>query len=584
MPSFSLVIEYLTGYAVATDPANRERAEWPPHPARIFMALAAAHFETDGSPEEKQAEREALELLATLPPPDMRIPEHSPRDVVQEFVPVNDMELPSLKTIDGWDMSKKEDIKACRHNMLIPAYRVTNRKERFFPRVHVGSEPLRLTWGLPEDRSDNYLNALESICRNVTRIGHSSSLVWARVERDSSIASVAPTHVPDETGLGIKLRTPFPTMLQSLRDDYGQDARNVFEQLHAEDKRLQEQIEQLESDRKQIKGKDAKARKLPYDEQIESKKTERTGLAERLKNGPPAPIRPRISHAASYSPVTPKHELGETTIFDPNFIILREAHDAPQTFGLESTAAITHALRGLLMSEPKAQPVPSWVSGHEPDGRKLESGHHLALIPLAFIGRPWVNVEQYADGHLMGIGIVLPRSVPLRDRAKQLAPILFNTSTNTPSTLDLTMGRAGVWKLVRETDSLPRQTLRTETYTAANTMWASVTPVLLDRIPKTERVKDPIAWREEVADIVARSCNNIGLPDPITVRVEKTPFFRGSLRAMPGQGGFPQLRKDKHQVHVIIEFDRPVQGPVLIGAGRFRGYGLMRPWKNEEGA
>ena len=42
MPSFSFVIEYLTGYAVATDPANREQAEWPPHPARVFMALAAA--------------------------------------------------------------------------------------------------------------------------------------------------------------------------------------------------------------------------------------------------------------------------------------------------------------------------------------------------------------------------------------------------------------------------------------------------------------------------------------------------------------------------------------------------------------
>ena len=47
MPSLSLVIEYLTGYAVATDAANREQAEWPPHPARVFMALAAAHFETE---------------------------------------------------------------------------------------------------------------------------------------------------------------------------------------------------------------------------------------------------------------------------------------------------------------------------------------------------------------------------------------------------------------------------------------------------------------------------------------------------------------------------------------------------------
>ena len=57
MASFSLVIEYLTGYAVATDPSSRQKPEWPPHPARVYMALAAAHFETDGSLEDKRAGR-----------------------------------------------------------------------------------------------------------------------------------------------------------------------------------------------------------------------------------------------------------------------------------------------------------------------------------------------------------------------------------------------------------------------------------------------------------------------------------------------------------------------------------------------
>lgn len=49
-------IRYLTGWSLATDPADRQRPEWPPHPDRVFMALAAAHFETDGG----DAEREAL--------------------------------------------------------------------------------------------------------------------------------------------------------------------------------------------------------------------------------------------------------------------------------------------------------------------------------------------------------------------------------------------------------------------------------------------------------------------------------------------------------------------------------------------
>ncbi len=57
MPSLTLGWEYLTGYAVATDPSSRERAEWPPHPARVFMALAAAWFETEPPASESNAQR-----------------------------------------------------------------------------------------------------------------------------------------------------------------------------------------------------------------------------------------------------------------------------------------------------------------------------------------------------------------------------------------------------------------------------------------------------------------------------------------------------------------------------------------------
>jgi CRISPR-associated protein Csb2 len=183
----------------------------------------------------------------------------------------------------------------------------------------------------------------------------------------------------------------------------------------------------------------------------------------------------------------------------------------------------------------------------------------------------------------MGVGIVLPRELSYRERASVLSSILFDERTNEPKALELKMGRASTWKIVRETSLSPKQTLQTVTYAAPSLSWASVTPVLLDRMPKSDRIQEPIAWREEVASIIAQSCHRVGLPDPVSIRVEKTPFFRGSLRAMPGQGGFPQLRKDKFQVHVSIEFEKQVQGPMLLGAGRFRGYGLMRPWTSEDG-
>ena len=55
----ALGIRYLTKYAVATNLA-RQPAEWPPHPGRVFMAMAASHFESGADAEELTA----LEWLA----------------------------------------------------------------------------------------------------------------------------------------------------------------------------------------------------------------------------------------------------------------------------------------------------------------------------------------------------------------------------------------------------------------------------------------------------------------------------------------------------------------------------------------
>jgi CRISPR-associated protein Csb2 len=522
MASFSLVIEYLTGYAVATDPATRERAEWPPHPARVYMAMAAAHFETDVPTGQKQAEREALEWLATLDPPDLVVPNHAVRDVLDVYVPVNDMELPALKTIQNWNSATKsgsDSIKAAR--TIVPAYR-TNKQPRTFPRVYVGNEPVRLIYRVDPTNASKHVRALESLCRHVTRIGHSSSLVWMRLERHGQDASPEPTHRRDESNLGRRCRVPDGRLLARLERDY---------------------------------------------------------------NVKPTSRRPVVSLHSAYAEAShrlPLADEGPASPFDPNFLVLRFSHDSQQTLGLESTIQLVSALRKHMMDVTGRNNSPAWVSGHEPNGDKLQSGDHIAIIPLAFVGRPWIGVEQHADGHLLGLGLLIPRDVPMRDRARIFAPIFFDDD-NAPKPIPLSLARAGNVTVERDTRFEPPRTLRADTYALTSTSWASITPVLLDRMPKADRRTDAPAWRDEVAGIIADSCTRVGLPIPVTVRVEKTPFFHGSLRAMPGQGGFPQLRKDKFQVHVQLDFSRPVTGPVLLGAGRFRGYGLMGPWQQPEG-
>ena len=96
---FALGLRYLNGWSmVAADGARKQRAEWPPHPDRIFMALAAAWFETGGdsaavADEAYRREGEALRWLEALPPPAIAASDVTDRNVVVGYVPVNDVQV-----------------------------------------------------------------------------------------------------------------------------------------------------------------------------------------------------------------------------------------------------------------------------------------------------------------------------------------------------------------------------------------------------------------------------------------------------------------------------------------------------------
>jgi CRISPR-associated protein Csb2 len=361
-------------------------------------------------------------------------------------------------------------------------------------------------------------------------------------------ATPAATHTVDQLHGEYSLRLTHTGAISKLEQAYNGQSIEAFHDLDAK--------------RNRAKGKE--------------KNRLKTMLAEQFPHGEPKSQYPSFSIRTNYRRIEPTTPDLPHSLFDPNLIVLGEAEDTQQTFGLESTSLVVTALRDLIMSKSPIQPPPAWVSGHESNGEKLQSSAHIALIPLAFVGSP------YADGHLMGAGIIFPRSVSYMDRARVLSGILFNQENNDPAILSLLMGKAGTWRIARDTSPPHQQTLQANNYTRASQTWASVTPIVLDRMPKADRVNDPIGWREQTAEIIARSCVNIDLPEPSSVRVEKTPFFRGSLRAMPGQGGFPLLRQGRFQVHAMLTFSKCITGPVLIGAGRFRGYGLCRPWRDEQ--
>ncbi|HSW09329.1 MAG TPA: type I-U CRISPR-associated protein Csb2 [Bacillota bacterium] len=516
----ALGIRYLNGFAAASQPGHQSEPEWPPHPARVFMALAAAHFETGADP----CEREALLWLGALPAPTLRAPDATLRSVITHYVPVND------KTGD----------KTNPPTAIIQSFPglARERQPRTFGRVWLEDEHVYLAW-TNATGDERALSALGALCRKVTRIGHSMSMVQMWVA--SAEEAGEPNWVPDGDRAEIHLRVPGPGTLADLERRYnGLEVQAYTSALLAAEEAV-----------------DAKSR------------TEaRRRLREDFGASPPQRLRPQIPFYQGYArPVNGEQRFRVAgTAFSPHLITFTlEPYDAPyRELDLLCVTALTQHWREALVSQSSdmLERVREIVSGRSRDGC-LFAGPHLAFVPLAFAGQP------YADGHLLGIAVALPLALGLEER-RQVLRVLGRVN-------ELRLGRLGVWRLERDTSERPAVNLRTETWTSypdGATHWSTVTPIVFDRHPKST---DRGEYQRQVAEMFATGCAAIGLPRPSEVIVTPVSAHRG----VPPAYAFPRVqRKDgseRRHAHTILVFDQPVHGPILIGAGRYRGYGVARP-------
>ncbi len=574
MSDLAIAWEYLTGYCVASNASRRERVEWPPHPARVFMAIAAAWFETEPTDDDEQLQREhkaeglALRWLESLGDPEVSLPEvqnEFERSSVDVFVPINDSAGPSA-------------------SILQSASTLTRDKQpRTFPRIFVGNDPCVLTWPSVSNL-EQYNDALARLCGKVTRIGHPSSLVrmWIAGEEEFSLPQ-RERFVPDSSTFDARMRSVPQGCLNYLTECFGKAGRDRHEFLSI-------QIESLKEQQSQIKGKGAKEAKAELAEQIRILETERDKVS-------PRPIvRPSISYATSYRrvEVSEEREVCKTG-FDSDLLVL--VAQPGNRFSAASSLLVTQTLRKTIMSVCD-DPIPSWISGHHVEGEPLRDGvGHIACIPLLSTGFP------YSDGHLMGVGIAFPRTVARKDRGNALRSLLINEDRSDKE-VELKLGRLGECRLVLRDWSESRIALNPETWTASPDgceTWASVTPVVLDRFPKSDRLKQRSQWTQEVIEMVANACVNIGLPHPTEIDVDTTSWQTGTPRALqkhrPLRGhladnktlaalgdGYPTFpakggNAARPQLHVWLRFSQPVNGPVILGAGRYLGYGLCSPWR-----
>ena len=147
--------------------------------------MAAGYFEGG----ESAVERAALEWLEQAPAPALYASDSDHRSAVETYVPVND-----------------------EHGGILQR----SRQSRVFPRTRPHDECVYYVWQSVPGK--DIREGLESVCKKVTRIGHSSSAVQMWVAADGTVLD--PNWIPAE-GIGdLRMRITGKGTLQMLSDSF----------------------------------------------------------------------------------------------------------------------------------------------------------------------------------------------------------------------------------------------------------------------------------------------------------------------------------------------------------------------------
>jgi CRISPR-associated protein Csb2 len=200
---------------------------------------------------------------------------------------------------------------------------------------------------------------------------------------------------------------------------------------------------------------------------------------------------------------------------------------------------------------------------------------HLAIAPFAFLG------SEYADGHVFGFALIPPgegellASEDFRNALRAVAEWKEDKGWR-----ELQLVGDGFDLTFTPSGEAERRSLDPAPYVAVAKTWATCTPIVLDRHLKA---KENAEREAEIARLVNQACANIGLPEPVRISAGKHSAVRGAPSAYPSGRAprwtgwrLPMSLASRQLTHAVLQFDAPVRGPLILGAGRFSGLGLCR--------
>ncbi|MCL2090399.1 MAG: type I-U CRISPR-associated protein Csb2 [Micrococcales bacterium] len=215
------------------------------------------------------------------------------------------------------------------------------------------------------------------------------------------------------------------------------------------------------------------------------------------------------------------------------------------------TTLLTSALRAAVLSAA-GDDAPSALHGHGADGRP-----HVAFLALPHVG------YEHSDGHLLGMAVAVPE-LPQDERRTVLQAVHRLRREN--QTVQLRVGRLGTVELLWAPGEQRPFGASAERWRSGSKRWVSATPVVLDRYPKS-------AGRLE--ETICESVVMVGLPEPVDIQVSRGALQPGAVQLRPDD--LPKRTRGRPYQHVALTFDRTVHGPVMVGAGRYLGVGLLAP-------
>ena len=194
---------------------------------------------------------------------------------------------------------------------------------------------------------------------------------------------------------------------------------------------------------------------------------------------------------------------------------------------------------------------PAVLHGHGLERRGYELARYLALPDVGF---------AHSRGRIHGLAVWLP---PGSD-----PQVAERVRTAARSIRELVGGHLRVAVHPWDGETRPLAAHPDRWTKGRFVRWATAFPAIHER-------HGPLTLGE-----VARWCEHAGLPEPVAFRSARHPFVHGAVDLAPVEVHRPS-RPGRPYSHVELVFAEPVAGPVVVGSGRQRGFGLCVPLPDE---